>query len=106
MEKQTGTSDQRILPGMAKWTSCRNDSVKNGGMRLELNTQEFGGARQKPGSFKGLPEGGIRKTATPGWGELPGPPLQLSKPVSFVISNSIAGLSACLEWFRDITSPL
>jgi hypothetical protein len=61
MEKQTGTSDQRILPGMAKWTSCRNDSVKNGGMRLELNTQEFGGARQKPCSFKGLPEGGIRK---------------------------------------------
>jgi hypothetical protein len=24
-------------------------------MRLELNTQEFGGARQKPGSFRGLP---------------------------------------------------
>src|ERR1700675_1680985 len=57
-EAQTRKSDQIILPWSLERTECPIDSLENGGMRLEINTQYFADARQKPADFKELPAAG------------------------------------------------
>jgi hypothetical protein len=74
-------------------------------MRLELNTQEIGGARQNRVVSKGYPrwyqEIVAQPTATPA-----GTATTNFNLGSFALSNGFAVRLASLKWFRDITSPL
>ena len=92
-ETQTCTSDQRILPGVAKWTSCRNASVENGGCGLSLTRWNLA-AQGKTGWFQRVTYGVIRDLLDSPMEKFPGTPASYIKGQSTSVLRSARSVGA------------